>query len=486
MTTSSHCPFHFCSVLRFGLTMNNRNSWAAIYKENTALRKNIRLFGQEIETDDGLEMRVTWSQRGAGVSCFLGTICWAVGQRFAAMLLAAVTLLSLCILYFKNFSFVIAKRLLREMNVIFILGLGLCNCIVNIARPKSSLEPILGVFFVLLVFGLIFVDAVKVKSRLFVIAIGSTFAFFNLYNIYTRTFGGADQGVVLLKYTMHGNEYTFMKRSTKRSIYIQIVLFSINGIYTIFKDRTQELMIFATGNIYREARHDTETDDRLEARVKWAQPAIGLSFLLTVICFIAVTTSFAALPFCILGVIFTAIMSYKNISFDIMKKLMQETNVIIILVLSLCNWVIDIVLPAQAISPILGLMYMLAICIFVFLDAVKVKHRMFVIVIGVLFIVLNINNIYHLIFGNWNQGVVLLKYTISGNEYTIMKRATQRSIFIQIVLFSTSGIYTLLNDKKQKLLIFATGNIYRETGTASKEVEEKSFVREIKLENVVI
>ena len=140
------------------------------------------------------------------------------------------------------------------------------------------------------------------------------------------------------------------------------------------------------------------------------------------ICFIAVTTSFAALPFCILGVIFTAIMSYKNISFDIMKKLMQETNVIIILVLSLCNWVIDIVLPAQAFSPILGLMYMLAICIFVFLDAVKVKHRMFVIVIGVL-IVLNINNIYHLIFGNWNQ-VSFYWYTISGNEYTIMKRAT--------------------------------------------------------------
>ena len=181
------------------------------------------------------------------LGCWTTICCYAVGCRY---------LLSLCILYFKNFSFVIAKRLLREMNVIFILGLGLCNCIVNIARPKSSLEPILGVFFVLLVFGLIFVDAVKVKSRLFVIAIGSTFAFFNLYSIYTRTFGGADQGVVLLVYTMHGNEYTFMKRSTKRSIYIQIVLFSINGIYTIFKDRTQELMIFATGNIYRSAsRH---------------------------------------------------------------------------------------------------------------------------------------------------------------------------------------------------------------------------------------
>jgi hypothetical protein len=35
-----------------------------------------------------------------------------------------------------------------------------------------------------------------------------------------------------------------------------------------------------------------------------------------------------------------------------------------------------------------------------------------------------------------------------------------------------SGIYTLFKDKKQELMIFATGNIYRETGTASKEVED--------------
>ena len=79
----------------------------------------------------------------------------------------------------------------------------------------------------------------------------------------------------------------------------------MNGIYTIFKDRKQELMIFATGNILSSARHDTEKDDRLEARVKWAQPAIGLSFLLTVTCFIAIRKSFAAIAFCILGVIFT-------------------------------------------------------------------------------------------------------------------------------------------------------------------------------------
>ena len=48
----------------------SRNSWADIYNENTTLRKHKRLLGQEVETDDGLEWRVKWGQRGAGVVFF--------------------------------------------------------------------------------------------------------------------------------------------------------------------------------------------------------------------------------------------------------------------------------------------------------------------------------------------------------------------------------------------------------------------------------
>ena len=75
-----------------------------------------------------------------------------------------------------------------------------------------------------------------------------------------------------------------------------------------------------------------------------------------------------------------------------------------------------------------------------------------------------------------------IKYSIHGTEYTFMKRSTQRSIYIQVMLFSMNGIYTLFKDRKQELMIFAKGNIYRETGTASKEVEQKSFVRKIQSE----
>ena len=104
------------------------------------------------------------------------------------------------------------------------------------------------------------------------------------------------------------------------------------------------------------------------------------------------------------------------------------------------------------------------------------------ITVGSLFVLLNIINIYNLIFRDRDQGVVLFKYTIQENEYTFMKRSAKLSIYIQVLLFSMNGIYTLFTDRKQELLIFATGHIYRETGTASKEVEQKSFVRKIKSE----
>ena len=53
------------------------------------------------------------------------------------------------------------------------------------------------------------------------------------------------------------------------------------------------------------------------------------------------------------------------------------------------------------------------------------------------------------------------------------------------MLFSINGIYTLFKDKKQELMIFAKGNIYRETGTASKEVKDKQYSEMIKSEKSI-
>ena len=109
------------------------------------------------------------------------------------------------------------------------------------------------------------------------------------------------------------------------------------------------------------------------------------------------------------------------------------------------------------------------------MDAVKLKSRMLMIIISSSSTVLNINNIYGSIFTNWNKGKVLFNYTIQGEEYTIMKRSIQRSIFLQVILFSMTAVYTIFKDKEMELMIFATGNIYRETGTASKKRLSISF-----------
>ena len=229
-----------------------RNSLSDIYNEATVLHKHKKLLGQEVEIDNGLEWNVKWGQRGMGAFSSLALICYVANQNIAAAVLGVIFLNFGFRLYYKNISFVIAKRLLRETNVVIIITLALCIWMIDIARPATSSSMILGLIYLLIICIFVFLDAVKVKSRVFMMVVGIFFVLLNIYEIYYRIFTDWDQGVVLFKYTIQGNEHTFMKRSVKRSVFIQVMLFSMSGIYTLFKDRKQELMIFATGNIYRE------------------------------------------------------------------------------------------------------------------------------------------------------------------------------------------------------------------------------------------
>ena len=105
----------------------SRNSWADIYNENTTLRKHKRLLGQEVEADDGLEWRVKWGQRGAGIVCFACVDMLGCKTTYCYYCICCSYVIFAVILYYKNVSFVIAKLLLRETNVVIILILTLCN-----------------------------------------------------------------------------------------------------------------------------------------------------------------------------------------------------------------------------------------------------------------------------------------------------------------------------------------------------------------------
>ena len=110
---------------------------------------------------------------------------------------------------------------------------------------------------------------------------------------------------------------------------------------------------------------------------------------------------------------------------------------------------------------------------------------MLVITTGSIFTALNLYNMYDYIFNDTDEGVILLKYTIQGKEYSFMKRSIKRAIYFQILLFSLSGLYTMFVDRNQERMMFVTGNIYRETGTASKHVEDLLYSMEMQRERVV-
>ena len=161
---------------------------------------------------------------------------------------------------------------------------------------------------------------------------------------------------------------------------------------------------------------------------------------------------------------------YKNVSYVIIRKLLKESNVIIILSMSIAHVIINGYKPDAGRPFIFDILLFLFINLFVFMDSFKVKSRLFVIIIGILFLIILITNIWRITMGNGGMDskgefIILLKYKWDGMPYIMYKRPIQRSIFIQTLLFSVSGLYTLFRDTELELMIFCKGNIYRDTGS---------------------
>ena len=160
-----------------------------MYHNNTVRRKSMKLLGKDVVMDDWLDWRVKWGQRGVGIFSFLGLICYILaggtnfGLRFAAIIFAVLAIIWFGILYYKNVSLVIIKRLLQETNVVVIILLTILNWSIDIGRPLTPLSPINGFIYMLGINAVVLLDAIKLKSRLVVIIAGSLFTILNIYNI---------------------------------------------------------------------------------------------------------------------------------------------------------------------------------------------------------------------------------------------------------------------------------------------------------------
>ena len=105
----------------------------------------------------------------------------------ATIVSSAIIFVFMSMLYYNNVSYNNETTTSRNECWI-ILILSLCNMIIDVATAMNSFSPILGFIYVLVVVGFLFIDAIKVKSRVFTIGFGSLFTIFNLYCIY-NTFG---------------------------------------------------------------------------------------------------------------------------------------------------------------------------------------------------------------------------------------------------------------------------------------------------------
>ena len=212
----------------------------------------------------------------------------------------------------------------------------------------------------------------------------------------------------------------------------------------------------------------------LLSRVKWGQRgccAFGFLSLLTYISsnfadhspILRIITSF----FLLLALLSVAIMLHNNISLRILKRTFKEVNSIIIMLLAVFNLAMELIVPYDSVSWINGVVYLFIVLSFIAIDSIIVKSRLFALVVGLLFSLVNVWNIYNLSFGNWSNGVVFFSYTNNGEKFVVYRRPTQRSIFLQILLFSLNGIWVLIMDKKMRIMMFATAYVDKESGKAS-------------------
>ena len=120
----------------------DRNSWANIYNENTTLRKNTRFTG----TGSGNRLRIGVARQMVYTvgRYFLVSLRWYVflhllradhvggASRNITVVFGSCTIISFGLLYYKNISYIIVKRLLRELNVVIIVILSILNYIIEI------------------------------------------------------------------------------------------------------------------------------------------------------------------------------------------------------------------------------------------------------------------------------------------------------------------------------------------------------------------
>ena len=146
-------------------------------------------------------------------------------------------------------------------------------------------------------------------------------------------------------------------------------------------------------------------DAATKRRVQWAQRAIGIITFFGVLCYI-VGESFGHYGFRIgtiacfvIGLLFFVPLFYNNMSFVMLRRLLKEPNIIIIIMLTVCNLAIDIGRPEDSFSLLYSFVYLICVYLFILIDVVVSKSRYLMIGVGLAFVMVNVYNLYRNTWG---------------------------------------------------------------------------------------
>ena len=101
-----------------------------------------------------------------------------------------------------------------------------------------------------------------------------------------------------------------------------------------------------------------------------------------------------------------------------------------------------------------------------------------------MYVTVSFYDLYQTIIEVDEYSVVLFKYQIGDRQYTIMKRTAKRWIYTQVLLFGAKGVYIMFRDSTMERMMFATGNIFRSTGTTSAAVKDEKFSSSMNIERI--
>lgn len=227
-----------------------------------AKRESVMLFGREELMNDSVIQRVKKIETAASITAFVGITAYILNSSLKPTgilhiictgLIYCATVLAFCLLFgllYKNVSYPILARLLREFNVWIILMSAIINLVVEIIWPvRPYIDPVAAFVFLFMVIYFIAMDCAIFKQRTFMLLYGCAFVVNCMFVIYQNSFGDNNFGIILFEQS-EGIGSTYYKRYIKRSIFVQVLGLGLSAVKTLIWDKDMALIMFCKGPVF--------------------------------------------------------------------------------------------------------------------------------------------------------------------------------------------------------------------------------------------